>query len=227
MAQGRLKAHVQAGWKCRMKGMYVVLFPILLALAVCHAIQARAGTSEPLLIEAELMLAEQPKNYFMVDLHERRISIKARGVVLREWEIEHVRFMGDPIPINPVFLIKKASCRPPKRADIQPESITQEGEFQLEALGVRDMPMTYTLVFDTGVSLYVRPRQKGPFSILSRAIFALKWHAVLPLRMLSCSCNKNTFSAIDIILKDGHETQALFWAFPEGTGCILTIEPPA
>jgi len=197
-----------------------ILFSLF--LFACPLFRASTFFGAELPIEAEIKLAEQPRNYFIIDIQEQKISLRARGIMLREWEIEQVRLMGDPMPKHPVLLIRKASCPPPKQVNIKPQGSQMEGEFQLETLEIKDMPTTYSLVFERGISLYVQPRQKGLFSILNRALFALKWHTVLPLRMLSSSCRKNPCTAIHIVFKDQEEAQALFWAFLEGTGCIIT-----
>jgi len=201
------------------KSIHIIFF---LFLCACTLFRASTFFGAGFPLEAEIKLAEQPGNYFVIDIQEQKISLRARGIMLREWEIEQVRLMGDPLPIDPVLLIRKASCTPPKRVDIKPQGSQMEGEFQLEALEIKDMPTTYSLEFERGISLYIQPREKGLFSILNRALFALKWHTVLPLRMLSSSCRKNPCTTIHAVFTDQEEAQALFWASPEGTKCIIT-----
>ncbi|MGA1842424.1 MAG: hypothetical protein ACMUIU_17545 [bacterium] len=145
--------------------------------------------------------------------------------MLREWEIEQARLMGDPVTITPVVLIKKASSKPPKRVDIKPNVIQNEGEFRLEALEIQDIPTSYALVFEKGISIHVRPFLKGPSSVFPRILFLFKWYAINPVQVLFSSCKGSPFTTIEIVMKDQREARALFWVFSEGTGCILIRQP--
>lgn len=172
-------------------------------------------------LEAEITLAQKPQIYFVFRLKDKKIQLKARGIVLREWEIEKVRFFGDGVRLKSVALNKKITLFPPKRESIKPGNKDEKDEFKIESMELKDMPSRYTLFMDGGISIYVRPKPGSIFSKLGSAWRSLKWHTVPPLKMVLLSARNRPFTAVDVVLKNRQETQALFWAFAEGFECIV------
>ncbi len=172
-------------------------------------------------LEAELTLARKPQTYFVFRLEDKKILLKARGIVLREWDMEKVRCFGDSIPLKPVALNKKITLFPPKRESIKPGNKDEKDEFKIESLELKDMPSRYTLFMDQGISIQVRPKPGSFFSRLATAWRSFKWHTIPPLKMVLLSARKKPFTALDVVLKSKQETQALFWALAEGSECIL------
>jgi hypothetical protein len=176
---------------------------------------------ERYLLESELKLAKKPGLYFILDLKDKRISLKARGNLLREWEINHARYWGNPVDVKPISLIEKMTILHPKRERIDPGENEKNKKYELKALELDDMPSSYTLSLAEGIFLNVRPEAKGWTSIFPMTLSTLKRHMLLPLKTVWFSVKKKPFTSIEIVLNDKRESQALYWAFTEGTACLI------
>jgi hypothetical protein len=70
---------------------------------------AQAGVVERNNFLTEMLsLAEKPKAYFIIDLGGNKINLMARGVSIREWTINSLRFSGNPPPVKAFTLEKKS-----------------------------------------------------------------------------------------------------------------------
>lgn len=173
------------------------------------------------LLEIELSLTKKPKLYFIFNITEKKIYLKAKGIQLREWEIKKMRNWGDPLPMEPVSLVKKSTLFPPKREKIMPNHDKEEKEFKLEALELHDMPSSYTLFFKEGTFVYIRSKPKGLISIPYNIAHIITWFTVHPIETVWFSVKRKPFTAVYIALNNKREAQALYWAFIEGSACIF------
>jgi hypothetical protein len=203
---------------------------LLLALATAsvpgHAVKAPAPPPGPALLEAEYLLAKQPDFYFLMNLGERTIEFKARGFVLRRWTPARVRAWGSPAAFGPVALSRKTALTLPQRRVIkpgEPETVsTKPGEFELEALEVKDMPPAYTLELEDGTVVSVVNRAKG----LARLLGDVKWHLGLPLKTLGLKRHKKTMTLIEMSFEDPKEGQSMYWALTEGLKGLVWLPRP-
>ena len=190
-------------------------------------------------LTAMLSLAEKPKHYFLFDIREKKFFLMNRGVVLREWTVDQIRFTGNPVPVQPISLVSKniqlAELR--HKVNVNDESINntstnntsdnkasdnkKEGEFKLDALEIDDMPTNYILFLNGGISINVRSQPEGFKSTVKNIAHSFMWYTYYPILAIWSSHKKNTFTVIDISFKDKKEAQALFWASTEETECIL------
>ena len=170
-------------------------------------------------LEQEYVLAKAPGFYFLFDLRNKRIELKSKGIVLRSWEPKRVRFWGSPVPFRSLALTRKTALTLPQRRIIMPgdeetapKPQAKPGEFELEALEVKDMPRVFTLELDDGVSISVVGKEKGMKKFWS----FLGWHIGMPLKTLKLHHKKRAMSFIQISFDDQKEGQALYWALTEG-----------
>jgi hypothetical protein len=166
-------------------------------------------------------LASSSDLYIIVDLVEKKIDLKAKGIFLRTWKMEKVRLWGDPVLSNPVSLVKKSALFPPKREEIKPNETVEDGSFELEALELKDMPSSYRLSLERNISIYIRPKSKGWTSFLGKIGFMMRWHLFPPLRSLWSKVKKNSFTAFDITLENKEESKSLYWAASENSPFII------
>jgi hypothetical protein len=204
------------------------MLPRLITLFIVLAIPANilgycTGLNDPerLLLESELILAKKPGLYFIFDLKDKRISLKARGILLKEWEIKQVRYWGNPVAVKPISLTDKMTILPPKRERVKPGENDEDKKYELKALDLDDMPSSYTLSFAGGIFLRIRPEAKGWVSIFPIILSTLRQHALFPLNTLWFSVKKKPFTSIEIVLNDKKESQAFYWAFTEGMECVI------
>lgn len=178
---------------------------------------------ESQLLESELKLAKTPYIYFILDLQNKVIFIKSRGMTLREIKIEDMRFWGNPVNTKPHILLKKSSLFKPSREEIEPKNAkeTKETEkFEIKALELSDMPTSYRLRFDEGIVISIRPKANGVISTLHNALRRFNWYLSRPILTLWNYLRKKPFTAIYITLeKEG--ARSLHWSFTEGSESII------
>jgi hypothetical protein len=202
---------------------------------------ANAGTAEKNnFLTQVLSLAEKPKQYFILDIGEGKLSLMIRGIVLREWKVDRVRSLGEPIPLKPFPLISKniqlAQLRRHVNIDDESEddpsgnsgadnkSSTDDKskkKYEFIALEVDSMPANYQIFFDEGITINVRSQAEGSKAIFKDYIEKFKEYLYAPILAIWPSNDKTKFTKIDMFFKDKTEAQALFWAFNEGTECLF------
>lgn len=171
--------------------------------------------------EVERTLAGGKDIYLVLDLGERTLSLKAKGVVLRSWMLSRAGTWGGPIALDPVTLNKKLSFAQPKRPEIEPGDTENEGAADLQVLEVIDMPRRYSLIADTNIRLYIRARSRGISAALdfinriSRKIF------LFPVLTIAAAASKTPFRAVEITLSDADEARALYWSAYQGIKMIV------
>jgi len=80
----------------------------------------KAILKENRFLEEELSLARNPKYYFVIDLKDRKIELRARGMILKSWTASQIRYSGRPVPLKVITLSQKSALNPPERRMIKP-----------------------------------------------------------------------------------------------------------
>ena len=224
-----------------MTSLHKTIFALVAALALfISAAPARAADeySENRLLQAELALAMKPNIYFIVDLDANKVYFKSRGIVLKELPILGTRLWGRPPAIEARALIEKSVPIVRKREEISsddepvPGATTQppvlknapaspnKSAFEVNALEVKDMPTAYSIKFEKGISLVVRPE---PVSAGQKAMsFARKawWYTYMPVLNLWKTVKKEPLRVVQIRL-NSKDAQALYWALQDGDSAII------
>jgi len=175
-------------------------------------------------LEAELNLARKNELYFILDVGRKKISLKAKGILLKEWGIRKIRIWGIPFTEEPVSLIKKSTFFPPRRPKINPKKINLKKEIRLDTLELSDMPSYYSLSLENNINLYVKPPAKRIFSKIGSLFRLIKWFTLSPLKTVFFSLKKRTFSALEIELNSKSETQELYWTTYEGIKFLIVAK---
>jgi hypothetical protein len=207
---------------------------IVIALTLAGAVSPAAprgqetpgAAPENRVMEEEWGLAKTPDFYFMMNLAARTIDLKARGFVLRRWTPDRIRFWGMPVAFKTLSLARKTALTPPQRRVIkpgEPETVsTKPGQFELEALEVKDMPPAYTLELEDGTRISIAPRAKGLFGVWKD----IKWYVGLPLKTLKLGRKKKTMTFIEFGFEDPKEGQAMYWGLTEGLKGLVWLPQP-
>lgn len=80
----------------------------------------RAILKENRFLDEELSLAKKPKYYFVINLKDKKIELRARGMILKSWTASQVRYSGRPVPLKVITLSQKSALNPPERIEIKP-----------------------------------------------------------------------------------------------------------
>jgi len=215
----------------RLKTTLSIIY-IIFALLISAAARAEAQNSTEELLKAEIELAREPHIYFMLNLKEKKLYFKARGIILKEIPVYDVNFWGDLSTIKTYTMNKKISLSAPVREKIDPQEVKKEEEvkkegpkdekekFQLKALELDDMPSNFTFSLDDNVFISVKPGDKGVLPGLYAAAYALNWYVARPLYTVWNAIRHKPYAAIHLRLKK-EDAQSLYWSFVEGGKIII------
>ena len=199
---------------------------ILLFITLLIAGPASAGDDkeryirENRVLEEELALARKPDIYFVFNLQEKMAYIKARGIPLRELQINDFHCWGSPFSGSGYRLIKKSTFFKPDRETIKPGEKKEKDNFKIEALELADMPSRYTLVLDGGVKISIRPPTEGIVSGIGNIFYTSMRFIIRPIFMLWYALKGKPYTVIDMVL-DINDARAVYWSFSEGSGAII------
>lgn len=193
-------------------------------------------------LATEYGLAKESQFYFVLDVQARRLELRVRGMVLRSWPLQGMRFWGDPDFAGAVEMVRKSTLKAPERIVIKPgEAEAAEGageaegaiepgsatgaatpaEYDVEALELKDMPKRFSLDFDNGLRIQVLARDGGSPGLLGKLADAWHWYVGLPLRNLFGSRNGKKISELELSFEHDQDAQAIYWHFFDGIKGII------
>ena len=207
-----------------MRLQLILLFITLIAGPASAGDDKERYIRENRLLEEELALARKPDIYFVFNLKEKMAYIKARGIHLRELQINDFHCWGSPVSGNGYRLRKKSTFFKPDREMIKPGESKEKDNFKIEALELSDMPSRYTLVLDGGVRISIRPSREGIVSGIGNIFHTLIQFFIHPIAMLWHALRGKPYTAIDLVL-DKNDARAIYWSFSEGSGAIIYPDP--
>jgi len=196
----------------------VLFIPLMTADAV--SIGKDSITYENQLLETELRIAETPHIYFIFDLKDKKIHLKARGLVFRELKIETLRLWGNASVAKAASLIKKSALFSLKRGMIKPGSRNDGEQFSIETLELKDMPTNYTLVLEENISISVRSKPTDMISSLWSIQYPAKWYLTRPVLTAWHAVWGKPFTSLEIVLEK-NDARTLYWSFLEGMKGIV------
>ncbi|MGA2533468.1 MAG: hypothetical protein ABSG19_10580 [Candidatus Aminicenantales bacterium] len=193
----------------------------MLFLAASSGLFGQAPDKEKILrtqqeLAAENELAKETHFYFVLDVREKNLELKVRGMALRSWKLQSMRFWGKPAFSKTVQLVHKSTLKPPQRNVIKPGETTptpkDPSKFELEALELKDMPKTFTLEFDNGLRVSVKTAGKGVGALRDE----MTWYGWLPVQSYFRARNGKSTSELELRFEKETDAQAIYWIFFEG-----------
>jgi len=203
---------------------------------------------ENIFLAEELSLAKNPQYYFVLNLKEKKIELRARGMVLKSWAARDIRYTGPAVPLKVTTLAQKTALKPPKRLLINPaENQAQESStakpqekkeekagqektaaasgsgssdnFEVQALEITDMPTSYELIMDNGLQVSIRTKGKEK-SRQQREL--ISWYVLRPIKNL-LSSKKEIKPKMIIYFEKERDAQGLYWAFIDGLKGLIWL----
>lgn len=178
---------------------------------------------ENLFLKAEYGLAKEYKIYFVFNLEEKKILLKARGLTLKEYPIQSFKIWGYKILPQPLKLVKKGWIAKPARKKIIPvNNIDYSSELGFfDIFDINDLPSRYSLKFNEATWIFIRPKSNRISSHILNLLSCVKSYAIIkPFGSIMYTIMKKRFTEIEIYL-DENDSKSLFWSLQEGYRCII------
>jgi hypothetical protein len=182
-------------------------------------------------LECEAVLAKTPASYMIIDLESGAVLLKARGLVLKKWDIRSSRQWGKPVPIKEYKLLGKSALSKPERKNITPgkedsnKDKTKKNPGEPEVMELKDMPVHFTLNFGDDIRVSFRPKTSRFWPSLLNFGKGVSWAVYLPLKTIWLALGHKSFTEIEIVMPDEKEAQGVYWSFLEGHGTIIIGRP--
>jgi len=204
-------------------------------LGLIFALESRASDKTKVfldnqVLEQELDLAKAPSFYFVLNLAEKKLALKSRGIILKEWQLKRVRYWGKPVPSRSLAMIKKTAPFIPQRksikpgaAEVQDKTKEKQDKLELEVLELDDMPYVYSFYLEGNISISIRPGAVSLPSFLGGVAHSFKWYFFNPIKTLWLTLRKKSYATIDLSLESKKEAQALYWSLLEGLKGIIIV----
>ena len=210
---------------------YTLLVWFLLLSGSLPAALAQSPTTDELrlahqLLQAEYALSRTGLPYVVIDLQDNLLHLKASGLLLESWPIDHHRRWAHPQALAAVTLERKSAFAQPQR-EVQvvntPAPARKVINKPLKALELTDMPTDYRLHLANGTEISVRATPAGRFAPLRSALAISAWSLSRPLISNWKFLRGSPYNELALSLS-ARDARRLYWAFTEGTPCL--IRPP-
>lgn len=179
-----------------------------------------------LLLEQEYALAKTSSSYFIFNFETATVSLKARGMVLKEWPAVKVRVWGRTGGVMTFPLARKTAYRAPQRKDITPDKEGEEEKPEaksddLDILELVKMPVNYTLDLSKDVRIKVRYRRSGFNRILDGIGRFFSRGIARSAKTVVRGIIGRPFTEVELDFDDEIAAKNIYWSFFEGQKCIL------
>ena len=185
---------------------------------------------ETRLLELEAKAAAKPATYVVLDLAKKKIYLKIRGVILKEFDIVDSDTIGigqldesySLVNVKAIFAPKRKEIKPPdQKKEEKTSSTTQEAD----SYSIEDMPSNYTLILNKGLSISVSQHFKGNFLLSPLNYINKKMGRLWNSSKLLWSYLKKTpfIKILAVMSKD--DARAFYWALPEKAEFIIIGQP--
>ncbi len=181
------------------------------------------------LVESEIVLANRPITYMMINMRAKTIALKARGMTLKTWPIASWRIWGKSVPLKGLPLKKKSALKSPKRTNITPgkeggankDANTAKDALDLGVLELNDMPVHFSLDFGNGIVVSVRPKTARFWPTLVNVWKGASRIVSNPLTTVWAVFRRKSLTRIDLVLPSERDAQGLYWAYLDGHYTII------
>ena len=160
-------------------------------------------------------------------------------MVLKSWPIEGLRFWGRPEFGGSVGVVRKTALKAPERIVIKPGETegtvkpapaakagavapsSTAGDYDLEAIEIRDMPKRFTLDLDNGLQISIKSGTGENPGLWIKLKEAWRWYIDLPLRDLMRNRKGPAPAEFELTLGSDQDAQAVYWHFFDGIKGII------
>lgn len=198
----------------------LIFFITLIAVPAFADDDKETHIRESRLLEEELKLSRKPDIYFVLNLKEKSVYIKARGISLKDLRIQNLNCWGTPLPVNAYKVIKKSAFNEPERELIKPGESKINEKYQVDAYELSDMPTNYTILVEGGIEINIKPITKGFISAVGNTSYSALRSLTRPMMILLNMFKGNPYTSIDIVLGE-NDARAIYWSLSEKSAVII------
>ncbi len=180
---------------------------------------------ENALLQAEYDLAKAGKPYLLIDLQEQQLELKASGLPLETWHIDSYRRWGYPSALTAVDLQSKSSLAEPEREVHVVSAAVPDGvaaDKPLKAFELADMPTSYRLHLGNGTDITVHPAPGTWFQHLRSILAVPAWYLSRPVISSWKFLRGSPYNELALAIS-AQDARRLYWAFSEGTPCLIRL----
>lgn len=169
-------------------------------------------------LEAEIKLATHPQVYLLLDLPDRVITIKGRGVELRRLPIMAWQAVEEHAMVGVFRLHARPQVVRPKAAP--PDDSAQD------PIELKDMPAAYELLFDPTLAVTVAPPlQERPW-LWAKGLMKDFWTSMVSwIRSAAATDQKATSPCLRLTLSV-EAAQSLAWSVTDGMPLLIRRTTP-
>ena len=195
------------------------LLPLALALAsLSPQSQALAGQVEAAreasrVLEEEVRLSAHPQLYLLLDLSERVIVIKGRGIGLHRLQVADWR-ASDEQPLDKVFTLRA-------RPTISRPRVVPGRDPALDPIELRHMPMDYDLLFDPGLTVMVTPPPSERPWLWLKTVLRGWWQRSRAWLGATSSTESRPGAAYLRLVLSQEAAQSLAWSVTDGMPLVI------
>jgi len=172
------------------------------------------------MLKLEIPLAQGKDIYYVFDLNQSKVSLKARGATYREFPINSFICRGKQA--TPLVLLLKGKNNMPKRQQTGPEESGSTESFDIKALELDDMPEKFTMEFENNLTISVLGQSTGFSGPIRNLAFSLRWRLCRPvISIWNAIWGKPSISIL--LTMDGTDAKALFWHMRPGAKSIISL----
>lgn len=179
--------------------------------------------NENILLRSEYDLAKKSQIYVVFNLAQKKVFIKARGLILKEYPILSYNRWGYKVIPRPLKLMEKGWLVRLERKKIVPSKDDSKIYLDQDFFDVNDMPSRYKLKWDGSVWIFVRPESKKILSRILNLLSIIKSFIIKPFNSLIYALIGKKYTEIEIYL-DENDSKSLFWSLQQGYQCIIFMD---
>jgi hypothetical protein len=165
------------------------------------------------ILAEEVKLAARPQTYVIIDLVDRAVLIKGRGVELHRFPIAD----WSAVHLADASATFRLQARPPVgRRKIEPAAGAEQPPISLD-----DMPTDFTLEFSPGFSLTVHPSASDVFWRWLRFKWRESWRWLQGWTLALATGKGPTPQPLLHLIVDARHAQSLAWTVTEGMPFLI------
>ncbi len=199
----------------------VALFLFLSSTEVFPGSETERLEKENIFLKSEYALSASSRVYVVFNLFEKKVLLKAHGMVLKEFPLQCYTLWGKPVRPESLTLMKKGGLTKLKRKKVKPLKNGEGEGSELDYLRVEEMPSRYRLKLNGSIWVFVAPKPSGLFSRILDSLFRIEEALFTrPFGALWYALWGKDFTEINIYM-DTNGAKSLFWCLQEGHRCLV------